>query len=69
MKKELLIKECLNCSREFKTTRVDKTYCQTACKIEAISFRNGDRQSKRYEKYVHRNIKDSLPLPEMLFTL
>ena len=63
MKKELLIKECLNCSREFKTTRPNKVYCQTACTIEAVSYNNGDRKSKRYEKYVHHNIKNTLPLP------
>jgi len=63
MKKELLIKECLNCSREFKTTNQIKVYCQTACNIEARVYRNGQRKSKRPEKYVHHNIKSTYPLP------
>ena len=63
MKKELLKKKCLNCERPFTTTNRVKIYCQTACNIEARVYRDGDRKSKHPEKFVHKNIKNTYPLP------
>ena len=63
MKVELLSKTCVNCSADFNTTRGTQKFCKSSCKVEHRSFRNGDRESQRYEKYVHRNTMENLPLP------
>lgn len=63
MKKDLINRKCVNCSDDFNTTREDQIYCKADCRTEAISYRNGDREGKRYEKYVHHNVKDTNPLP------
>ena len=63
MKKELLIKTCLNCSEEFKTTNNVKIYCTKECQLETLYYQKGLARQPRTEKYVHLNIKETLPLP------
>ncbi len=67
MKKELIKKKCPYCSKDFETTKNNKIYCSSSCKIKyntnLVRINKGLDPSE-FEKFVHYNIeKNYKPLP------